>query len=144
MVHDVVYDQRKPTEITDDWYAQDKDGNVWYFGEDTASIQNGKQATRAGPSRPGATARTPGSRCPPIRAVGLTYREEYYKGHAEDRTKVLALDQQVEAPAGHFTGAILTDDTARSSLTSPSTSSTPRASGPWSRSRSRARPSGRT
>ena len=45
-------------------------------------------------------------------AVGLTYREEYYKGHAEDRTKVLALDQQVQAPAGRFTGAILTDDTS--------------------------------
>ena len=45
-------------------------------------------------------------------AVGLTYREEYYEGNAEDRAKVLALDQQVQAPAGHFTGAILTDDTS--------------------------------
>ena len=45
-------------------------------------------------------------------SVGLTYREEYYAGHAEDRSEVLALDQQVEAPAGHFTGAILTDDTS--------------------------------
>jgi hypothetical protein len=42
--------------------------------------------------------------------VGLTYREEYYKGQAEDRSKVLAVDQQVQSPAGHFTGAILTDD----------------------------------
>ena len=43
VVRDIVYDHRKPTEITDDWYAQDKDGNIWYFGEDTASIENGKQ-----------------------------------------------------------------------------------------------------
>jgi hypothetical protein len=44
--------------------------------------------------------------------VGLTYREEYYAGQAEDRARVLALDQQVEAPAGHFTGAVLIDDTS--------------------------------
>ena len=66
MVRDIVYDHRKPTEITDDWYAQDKDGNIWYFGEDTASIENGKQDT-SGSFEAGRTARTPGSRCPPIR-----------------------------------------------------------------------------
>ena len=45
VVHDVVYDHGKASEITDDWYAQDSEGNVWYFGEDTASIQNGKRDT---------------------------------------------------------------------------------------------------
>src|SRR2546423_14080172 len=45
VVHDVVYTHGKATEITDDWYAQDKDGNIWYFGENTASIQNGKKDT---------------------------------------------------------------------------------------------------
>src|SRR5436190_534330 len=34
-VRDIVYDRGKPEEITDDWYSQDKDGNVWYFGENT-------------------------------------------------------------------------------------------------------------
>ena len=45
VVHDVVYDHGKPSEITDDWYAQDREGNIWYFGENTASIQNGKKDT---------------------------------------------------------------------------------------------------
>jgi hypothetical protein len=111
VVHDVVYDHGKPTEITEDWYAQDREGNIWYFGENTASIQNGKRDT-SGSFEAGRNGADAGIAMAAHPAVGLTYREEYYKGHAEDRTKVLALDQQVQAPAGHFTGAILTDDTS--------------------------------
>jgi hypothetical protein len=32
VVRDIVYDRGKASEITYDWYAQDKDGNIWYFG----------------------------------------------------------------------------------------------------------------
>ena len=109
VVHDVVYDHGKPAEITDDWYAQDKDGNIWYFGENTAEFQNGKKDT-SGSFEAGAKGADAGIAMPAHPEVGLTYREEYYAGHAEDRSKVLAIDQQVQAPAGHFTGAILTDD----------------------------------
>jgi hypothetical protein len=111
VVHDVVYDHGKASEITDDWYAQDSEGNVWYFGEDTASIQNGKRDT-SGSFEAGRDGADAGIAMPAHPSVGLTYREEYYARHAEDRSEVLALDQQVEAPAGHFTGAILTDDTS--------------------------------
>ena len=111
VVRDVVYDHGKPSEITDDWYAQDKDGNVWYFGEDTTSIHNGKRDS-SGSFEAGKDGADAGIAMPAHPTVGLTYREEYYKGHAEDRSKVLALDRQVEAPAGHFTGAILTEDSS--------------------------------
>src|SRR3954449_9689343 len=111
VVHDVVYDQGKPSEITDDWYAQDSQGNVWYFGEDTASLDHGKW-DRSGSFEAGQNGADAGVAMPANPTVGLTYREEYYKGHAEDRSKVLAIGQQVQAPAGHFTGAILTDDTS--------------------------------
>src|SRR4051794_18755857 len=109
VVHDVVYTGGKPTEITDDWYAQDKEGNVWYFGEDTASLDHGKW-DRSGSFEAGKNGADAGIAMAAHPSVGLTYREEYYKGHAEDRTKVLALGQQVEAPAGHFTDAVLTED----------------------------------
>ena len=39
IVHDVVSEAGKPVEITDDWYAQDSDGNIWYFGEHTVEIR---------------------------------------------------------------------------------------------------------
>ncbi len=111
VVHDVVYDHGRPTEITDDWYAQDADGNIWYFGENTAEIHNGKRDT-SGSFEAGRNGADAGVALPAHPAVGMTYREEYYAGQAEDRAKVLALDQQVEAPAGHFTGALLIDDTS--------------------------------
>lgn len=109
VVRDVVYTNGKASEITDDWYAQDKEGNVWYFGENTATIENGKKDT-SGSFEAGKNGADAGIAMAAHPYVGLTYREEYYKGHAEDRSKVLALGQQVEAPAGHFTDAILTDD----------------------------------
>ena len=111
VVHDVVYTAGKPTEITDDWYAQDRGGNIWYFGENTASIEYGKKDT-SGSFEAGKSGADAGIAMPADPTVGLTYREEYYKGHAEDRSKVLALGQQVQAPAGHFTDAILTDDSS--------------------------------
>ena len=111
VVRDVVYDRGKPSEITDDWYAQDAEGNVWYFGENTATLQNGKW-DRSGSFEAGRSGADAGIAMAARPTVGLTYREEYYKGHAEDRTKVLALGQQVEAPAGHFADAILTDDSS--------------------------------
>jgi hypothetical protein len=111
VVHDVVYTGGKPSEITDDWYAQDGTGNVWYFGEDTASLDHGKW-DRSGSFEAGRNGADAGVAMPAHPAEGMTYREEYYAGHAEDRSKVLATGQQVEAPAGHFTGAILTDDTS--------------------------------
>ena len=111
VVHDVVSDHGKPTEITDDWYAQDRDGNIWYFGENTAEIHNGKRDT-SGSFEAGRDGAEAGVVMPAHPTVGMTYREEYYAGQAEDRAKVLALDQQVEAPAGHFNGAVLIDDTS--------------------------------
>jgi hypothetical protein len=109
VVRDVVYDHGTPTEITDDWYAQDSDGNIWYFGENTAEFHNGEKDT-SGSFEAGRDGADAGVAMPAHPYVGLTYREEYYKGQAEDRSKVLAVDQQVQSPAGHFTGAILTDD----------------------------------
>lgn len=111
VVHDVVSTHGKPTEVTDDWYAQDKDGNVWYFGEDTAAIENGRKDT-SGSFEAGRDGAEAGIAMAAHPTVGLTYREEYYRGHAEDRSKVLALDRQVQAPAGHFTGAILIEDSS--------------------------------
>jgi hypothetical protein len=110
VVSDLVYDHGKPKEITYDWYAQDKDGNIWYFGENTTEIKPNGTKDTSGSFEAGKNGADAGIAMPAHPYVGLTYREEYYKGHAEDRSKVLALDQQVEASAGHFTGAILTDD----------------------------------
>ena len=39
--------------------------------------------------------------------VGLTYRQEFYAGEAEDAAAILSLDEQAEVPYGHLTDVIL-------------------------------------
>jgi hypothetical protein len=109
VVHDVVSEHGKPIEITDDWYAQDSEGNIWYFGEDTAEFHNGKKDT-SGSFEAGVNGADAGVAMPANPEVGLTYREEYYKDHAEDRSKVLSTDEQAEVPFGHLTDVLMTKD----------------------------------
>jgi hypothetical protein len=110
VVHDVVSEDGKPVEVTYDWYAQDSEGNVWYFGEDTTEyLDNGKQDT-SGSFEAGVNGADAGIAMLAHPEAGATYREEYYKGHAEDRSRVLALGQQAEVPFGHYTDVLLTED----------------------------------
>jgi hypothetical protein len=109
VVHDVVRDHGKPVEVTDDWYAQDAQGNVWYFGEHTIAYEHGKP-TDDGSWEAGVDGAMPGVALPAKSRVGLTYREEYSKGVAEDQSRILALDMQAQVGAGHFEHVLLTED----------------------------------
>jgi hypothetical protein len=42
VVRDTVSSRGKAIEHTFDWYAQDREGNVWYMGEDTRELDHGK------------------------------------------------------------------------------------------------------
>ena len=111
VVRDVVREGGKVAEDTYDWYAQDSEGNVWYFGEDTADIdpKTGKRDT-SGSFEAGANGADAGIAMLANPTAGQTYREEYYKGHAEDRSRILALGQQAEVPFGHFGDVLLSED----------------------------------
>jgi hypothetical protein len=78
--------------------SQDSDGNVWYLGEDTTEYHDGKQKTTAGSFDAGVDGAQAGIAMPADPAIGLTYRQEYYEGEAEDEAEVLSLDEQVEVP----------------------------------------------
>jgi hypothetical protein len=109
VVRDIVTDHGTPVEVTKDWYAQDKRGNVWYFGEHTVEFVNGKPVDN-GSWEAGVDGNMPGVALPAKPRVGLTYREEYAKGVAEDQSRVLALDGQAQVPAGHFKPVLMTED----------------------------------
>jgi hypothetical protein len=109
VVSDIVTDHGKPTEVTKDWYAQDKHGNVWYFGENTVEYVNG-HPTDNGTWEAGVDGNLPGVALPAKPKVGMSYREEYAKGLAEDQSRVLALDEQAQVPAGHFKPVLMTED----------------------------------
>ena len=110
VVHDVVSEGRKPVEVTDDWYAQDRRGNVWYLGEHTTEYANGKPTTTEGSFEAGVDGAEPGIIMPARPKVGLRYRQEYYKGHAEDRAGIFSRKELVEVPYGHFRRVLMTRD----------------------------------
>jgi hypothetical protein len=102
VVHDVVTERGRPVEVTDDWYAQDRAGNVWYLGEFTKEFENGKFRSTKGSFEAGLDGAQAGVIMPARPRPGLRYRQEYYKGHAEDRGAIVSLREQAEVPFGHF------------------------------------------
>jgi hypothetical protein len=110
VVHDAVSEAGEAVEITDDWYAQDSDGNVWYLGERTAEYENGRVVSRAGSWEAGVDGAQPGVIMPADPQAGMAYRQEYYAGEAEDRAEILSVDEQVEVPFSHFPDAVITKD----------------------------------
>ncbi|HXG77565.1 MAG TPA: hypothetical protein VNJ53_13450 [Gaiellaceae bacterium] len=110
VVHDVVTEGGELVEDTYDWYAQDEKGNVWYLGEDTKEYEGGKVVTTAGSWEAGVDGAQPGILLPADPEPGLSYRQEYYAGEAEDAATVLSLDERVQVPAGSYAGVLLTKD----------------------------------
>lgn len=110
VVHDVATESGHLVEDTYDWYAQDKAGNIWYLGEDTTGYRDGKAVSTKGSWQAGVDGAQAGIIVLAHPRVGMTYRQEYYAGQAEDAARVLSTDEQAEAPFGHFTGALLTKD----------------------------------
>jgi hypothetical protein len=102
VVRDVVTEEGRPVEVTDDWYAQDRCGNVWYLGEATTEYENGKPVSTAGSFEAGVDGAQAGVIVPAKPVPGMRYRQEYYAGEAEDRAEVVSLREQVEVPFGHY------------------------------------------
>jgi hypothetical protein len=108
IVHDQVTEGGQITEDTYDWYAQDADGNLWYLGEDTTTYENGKPKTTEGSWEAGVDGALPGIIMPASPQVGMTYREEYYKGHAEDGASIISTNALAKVPYGRFEDGVQT------------------------------------
>jgi hypothetical protein len=112
VIRDTVTENGQPIEITDDWYAQDKAGNIWYLGEYVTNYNNGKVTGHSGSFEAGVDGAQPGITMPANPEPGMTYRQEYYKGEAEDKGAVVTVgDEQVQVPFGFFDkGVLMTRD----------------------------------
>src|SRR5687768_974824 len=111
VVYDVVTEDGKPVEVTDDWYAQDRAGNVWYLGEDTTEYEDGKPVSKEGSFEAGVDGAEAGVIVPADSEPGMAYRQEYYEGEAEDEGEVVRVGEQAEVPAGHYEDVVMTKDT---------------------------------
>jgi hypothetical protein len=98
-------------ERTRDYYTQDVDGNVWYFGEDTAELdEHGNIVSTEGTWHAGIDGALPGIFMTAQPRVGESYLQEFYRGHAEDHFEVVALAANVKVPFGTFSNALQTKE----------------------------------
>lgn len=79
-----------------DWFAQDKFGNVWYLGEDSKELEDGEVVSTEGSWESGKDGALPGIIMFAQPNVGITYRQEYYKGEAEDMATIVSLNEEME------------------------------------------------
>jgi hypothetical protein len=111
VVSDLLYLRGKLEERTRDYYTQDADGNVWYFGEDTAELDpNGQVKTREGTWHAGVDGAKPGIFMYAHPRVGDSARQEYLSGQAEDHFQVLRRGVVVTVPFKSFRGGLLTKE----------------------------------
>jgi len=110
VVWDRVWLDDELIEETFDWYAQDSSGNVWYFGEDSKEYESGKVISTEGSWEAGIDGAKPGIIMQAEQKLGQPYRQEYYKGKAEDMAQVVAVNEKVNVPFGTFDNCIKTKD----------------------------------
>jgi hypothetical protein len=106
-VHDELKLGGDLAETTDDWYVQDRDGNVWYFGEATQELEGGKVVSTEGSWEGGVDGAEPGIYMPANPVVGQSGLQEFYAGQAEDHFVVLLTNTKVKVPLGSFSGVLL-------------------------------------
>jgi hypothetical protein len=95
VVHDVATQRGRVIENTYDWFAQDRRGNVWYLGEATEEFPRHGPPSTKGSWQAGIKHAQPGIVMPAHPRVGQSYRQEYLKGEAEDRARVVSVGRRV-------------------------------------------------
>jgi hypothetical protein len=90
-------------ERTKDWYAADDDGNVWYFGERTATYdEQGHVESREGSWQAGLDGARAGIIMPANPHPTDAYRQEFRRGHAEDQAWIVQNHAAITTKYRHF------------------------------------------
>ena len=110
VVRDRAFIAGELVEDTRDWYAQDRRGNVWYFGENTKEYEDGKVVSTDGSWRAGRDGARAGIVMLARPRVGDSYSQEYAPGEALDQATVLRLDGSRTVPYGSFDDLLVTRD----------------------------------
>lgn len=110
VVRDTVTLNGQLVEDTEDWYAQDIKGNVWYFGEEAKNYEDGDLVDIAGTWKAGRDGAQPGVIVKARPRVGDLYRQEFLPATAEDLGRIASLDETVMVPYGSFDHCLQTRD----------------------------------
>jgi hypothetical protein len=109
VVHALAYEDGVLIEETFDWYAQDKDGNVWYFGEDTRELdEDGNVISTEGAWEAGVNGAEAGIIMLADPKKGDRYQQENAPDVAEDMAQVVGFEDSVCVPYGCFDNVLVT------------------------------------
>lgn len=110
VLRDTVHVNGELVEDTFDWFAQDNEGNVWYLGEDVKDYENGEVVSTAGSWEAGVDGALPGIVMPANPQIGDVFRQEFYKGEAEDMFEIIEVGASRTAIGQEYTDVVVTRD----------------------------------
>jgi len=111
VVHHISYEDGVLIEDTFDWFAQDKDGNVWYFGEDTKELdEDGNVISTEGSWEAGVNGAEPGIIMLANPKKGNKYQQESAPDVAEDMAQVIGFEDSLCVSYGCFENVLVTKE----------------------------------
>jgi hypothetical protein len=110
VVHDQAFIKGELVEDTEDWFAQDTAGNVWYFGEDTKELEDGQVVSTEGSWQAGVNNARAGIFMPADPRVGQVFKQEDAKNVAEDCFRIVDLNASVKTPYVSSNEALKTEE----------------------------------
>jgi hypothetical protein len=110
VVRDTVTSRGRPVERTYDWFAQDRQGNVWYMGEETQELKHGRFGRMIDSGPAGQNGAQPGLMMEAHPMNGDSYWQFHWPGHAMDTTTVLGKGRPVRLPSGSLDHTLLTEE----------------------------------
>ena len=109
VVNDKVWYNDKLVRDAQSWYAQDNDGNVFYFGEMVSNYRvDGSLKDHSGSWEAGTDRAQPGVVMLANPEIGKMYRVKYYLNIAEDKASIAELSVTVTVPFDSYIGCLKT------------------------------------
>ena len=97
-------------EVSENWFAQDKNGDVWYFGEFSQEYQNGSPVNSAGSWEAGVNGALPGIIMKANPQPGDVYFQEFSPGIAQDQAQVMSTSGTSTVLQGTYSGVLETKE----------------------------------
>ena len=115
---DQAFENGLMVEETRDFFAQDRDGNVWYMGEDVTNITYDDKGRVTGTNshsswRTGVNGAVPGFQMPATPTKGFSYEQEHAPvDEAMDQGEILAIDGAFNGPSGDYSNVVAIYETS--------------------------------
>src|SRR5213592_3741348 len=110
VVRDTVTSRGRPVERTYDWFAQDRQGNVWYMGEETQELKDGRFGKMIDSGPAGRNGAQPGLMMEAHPTKGDSYWQFHWPGHAMDTATVLGSGGGFKLPYRYFKDTLLSQE----------------------------------